>query len=180
MNEHQPAAREAEEQADLTSPGDASAIFIERFAADLAEAGMQRMASRVFACLLISEDGVLSAAELARQLQVSPAAVSGAVRYLAQLHLISRERQPGSRLLCYRLHQQVWYESLASRDTLARRWLASLQTGIAAAGPDSRAGQRLADTTEFLDYLREELDGMLRRWRERQAPDAAEGPAAGS
>ena len=31
--------------------------FVERFAADMTEAGMQRMASRVFACLLASRPG---------------------------------------------------------------------------------------------------------------------------
>ena len=46
---------------------------------------MQRMPARVFAALLASDDGALTSAELGEQLQVSPAAVSGAVRYLAQV-----------------------------------------------------------------------------------------------
>ena len=66
--------------------------FIERFALDLAEAGMARMPARVFAALLADDDGRLTAAELAELLQVSPAAISGAVRYLAQLRMVSRGR----------------------------------------------------------------------------------------
>ena len=46
----------------------------------LAEAGIARMPARVFAALLVTESGSLTAAELARQLHVSPAAVSGAAR----------------------------------------------------------------------------------------------------
>lgn len=68
--------------------------FVERFAADLTEAGMQRMASRVFACLLASEDGALTSVELSERLQASAAAISGAVRYLAQVGMISGSATP--------------------------------------------------------------------------------------
>lgn len=77
--------------------------FVERFAADLTEAGMQRMASRVFACLLASEEGALTSAELSERLQASPAAISGAVRYLAQVNMISLSSAipaPGASAIC--------------------------------------------------------------------------------
>ena len=78
---------------------DADAVrrFIERLASVLADAGFPRMPARVFAALLASEPGRLNAAELAELLQVSPAAVSGSVRYLSQVGLVSRESEPGSR-----------------------------------------------------------------------------------
>ena len=49
------------------------------------------MPARVFAALLASDSGRLTSAELSALLKVSPAAVSGAVRYLAQVNLVSRE-----------------------------------------------------------------------------------------
>jgi hypothetical protein len=52
--------------------------FIERFALNLVEAGMARMPARVFAGVLVAEDGRQTAAELAELLQVSPAAISPA------------------------------------------------------------------------------------------------------
>jgi DNA-binding transcriptional regulator GbsR (MarR family) len=76
--------------------------FIERFALTMAEAGMPRMAWRVLAAILSAEDGRCTAAELAEMLRVSPAAVSGAVRYLLQVELITREREPGERRHHYR------------------------------------------------------------------------------
>ncbi|MEV6184183.1 MarR family transcriptional regulator, partial [Streptomyces sp. NPDC052015] len=96
---------------------DAEAVskFVESFAAQLVEAGMQRMPARVFAALLASDSGTLTSAELGEQLQVSPAAVSGAVRYLAQQHMVSREREPGSRRERYRVHSDQWYELLTNR-----------------------------------------------------------------
>ena len=86
--------------------------FIERFALNLVEAGMARMPARVFAGVLVAEDGRQTAAELAELLQVSPAAISGAIRYLTQLRLVSREREPGERIDHYRISSDTWYEAV--------------------------------------------------------------------
>ncbi|CAL9507957.1 MULTISPECIES: GbsR/MarR family transcriptional regulator [Streptomyces] len=138
--------------------------FVERFAADLTEAGMQRMAARVFACLLASEDGALTSAQLSERLQASPAAISGAVRYLSQAGMISRQRDPGSRRERYLLHTDVWYTSFVHRDTLLSRWLTTLNTGADALGGNTPGGRRLAESAEFLAFLRKELGSLLERW----------------
>ncbi|CAG7643301.1 MarR family transcriptional regulator [Actinacidiphila bryophytorum] len=139
--------------------------FIERFAAQLVEAGMPRMPSRVFAALLVSPDGALSSAALADQLQISPAAVSGAVRYLAQAGLILRERDPGSRRELYRLHNDQWFETFTNREHMLVRWESTLRTGVYSVGEDSDAGRRLAETAAFFEFLQRELTGMMERWR---------------
>src|ERR1700730_19198199 len=77
--------------------------FIEKFAAVLSLAGFPAMPARVFVALLVTDAGRLTAAELADLLQISPAAVSGAVRYLGGLGLVDKERVPGSRRACYRV-----------------------------------------------------------------------------
>ena len=74
--------------------------YIERFAAVLVVAGFPPMPARVFVALLVTDSGHLTAAELAALLQISPAAVSGAVRYLIQLGLVHKERVPGCRRTC--------------------------------------------------------------------------------
>jgi DNA-binding transcriptional regulator GbsR (MarR family) len=149
--------------------------FIERFASELTDAGMQRMAARVFFALLASEDGVLTSAELGEQLQVSPAAVSGAVRYLAQVGMVGREREPGSRRERYRVHKNQWYESFASRDVLMKRWVNVMDEGVQALGPDTQAGRRVAETREFFRFLHDELGSMNERWEQRRAELEAEG-----
>ena len=57
----------------------------EGFASVLAESGLPRMPARVFTALLFCDAGGLTSAELTELLSVSPAAISGAVRYLSQL-----------------------------------------------------------------------------------------------
>lgn len=142
--------------------------FVERFAAELTEAGMQRMASRVFAALLASESASMTSAELAEQLRISPAAVSGAVRYLSQVNMVSRERDPGSRRDRYVLHNELWYETFTRRDQILTRWEKVLRDGAEILGRDTAAGARTAETAEFFEFLQEEMLGMMDRWRARK------------
>ena len=139
--------------------------FVEHFAAQLVEAGVPRMPARVFAALLASDTGTLTSAELGEQLQVSPAAVSGAVRYLAQVHLVSREREPGSRRERYRVHSDQWYEALTNREAIIKRWEDALREGVAGLGADTPAGARLAETLAFFEFLEKDVAGMMERWR---------------
>ncbi|MDH6580551.1 DNA-binding transcriptional regulator GbsR (MarR family) [Kitasatospora sp. MAP5-34] len=138
--------------------------FVERFAGVLADTGFARMPARVFAALLATDSGRLTAAELAENLQISPAAVSGAVRYLVQLNLVGREREPGSRRDRYRVHDDVWYEAAMRRDQMLVRWEGSLREGVTVLGADSPAGARMAESLAFFEFLRGELPALLARW----------------
>ena len=139
--------------------------FVEHFAAQLVEAGLPRMPARVFAALLSSDTGVLTSAELGERLRISPAAVSGAVRYLAQVHMISREREPGSRRERYRVHGDQWYEALANREAVIRRWEEALSEGVASLGSHTPAGRRLAETLAFFEFVQQEIPALMARWR---------------
>src|SRR5688500_19294450 len=70
----------------------------EQAAGMLTAAGLPRMPARVVMALVGSPDAGYSAAELADRLGVSPAAVSGAVRYLQSLRMIQRLARPGDRI----------------------------------------------------------------------------------
>ncbi|AJE41712.1 GbsR/MarR family transcriptional regulator [Streptomyces nodosus] len=139
--------------------------FVEHFAAQLVEAGVPRMPARVFGALLASDTGTLTSAELGEQLKISPAAVSGAVRYLAQVHLVSREREPGSRRERYRVHSEQWYEALTSREAVIKRWEDALRTGVTTLGADTPAGGRLAETLAFFEFIETEIAAVMERWR---------------
>jgi DNA-binding MarR family transcriptional regulator len=154
--------------------GEAIRRFIERFAAALTETGWPRMPARVFVALFANDEGRMTAAELAEKLQVSPAAISGAVRFLGQLGLTTRERDPGTRRDVYRVHDSVWYEAIARRDQVFDRWNASLLDGINVLGAGTPAGTRLEDTLDLFNFLREEMPHVYERW---QAQKAARTPA---
>jgi len=148
---------------------DAVRQFVERFALLLTEAGTARTPARVFACVLVEDSGRLTAAELAERLQVSPAAISGAVRYLTQAGLLVRGREPGSRRDHYAVHDNVWTDMYTSRMSLLRRWEQVVADGVEVLGTDRPAGRRLAETREFFAFLQSEVPGLIRRWEEHKA-----------
>jgi DNA-binding transcriptional regulator GbsR (MarR family) len=151
----------------MTESRDAEAVsrFVESFAAQLVEAGMPRMPARVFGALLASDEGMLTSAELGEQLKISPAAVSGAVRYLSQVHMVSREREPGSRRERYRVHADQWYEALTNREAVIKRWEDALRDGVTSLGSTTPAGRRIAETLAFFEFMETELAAMMERWR---------------
>jgi DNA-binding transcriptional regulator GbsR (MarR family) len=143
--------------------------FVERFASALVDAGLQRMDARVFAALHGTDSGRLTAAELAERLQVSPAAVSGAVRYLIQFNLIRREREPGSRRDHYVVDTDAWYEAIVNRDVVILRWQASAREGIEALGADTPGGKRMAESLAFFEFIYEELQELIAKWQKFKA-----------
>ena len=143
--------------------------YIERFASVLVAAGIPPMPARVFVALMVTDSGRLTAAELAEMLRISPAAVSGAVRYLIQLGLVLKEPVPGSRRDYYRMPDDVWHDMLRLRDQVMTRWTALVREGIDLVGPDTPAGARLAENAAFFEFVTKELPEVLTRWDEYRA-----------
>ena len=142
----------------------AIAAFVQRFAADLSDAGFPRMPARAFCALLSAESGSLTAAELAEQLKISPAAVSGAVRFLGQANLVTKERPAGARRDHYVVDENAWFQAITHREQLLTRWRSSLNDGANAVGLGSAAGRRLAESAAFLAFIQRETAEMLERW----------------
>jgi DNA-binding transcriptional regulator GbsR (MarR family) len=141
--------------------------YAERLAGELAAIGFPRMPARVLTALLVTEDGRLTSAELSEQLQASTAAISGAVRYLEQINIIYRVREPGSRRDHYRLYDDVWINSIRLRDQSILRLLDRFKEGTDVLG-DSAAGARMAETMDFFEFINHESDLMVQRWLEHR------------
>ena len=148
-------------------PDEAVSRFVEQFASTFVDSGMARMPSRIFAALLVSESGRLTAAELAKRLQASPAAVSGGVRYLLNVNLVRREREPGTRRDVI-VFDEDWYQMTVSTSPLLSRGPAQLREGMQILG-ESPASERMGETLAFLEFIDGERRGMLDRWRQHRA-----------
>jgi DNA-binding transcriptional regulator GbsR (MarR family) len=161
-----------------SAPRDRAAVraFIESFTGLLTQAGFPRTPARIFVALLTSDSSRLTAAQLAELLQTSPASVSGGVRYLVQVGLVTAEGEPGSRRQHYRMPADVWDEIVRLRNRQFARWVTELRDGVTALGADTPAGSRMADTVAYFEFLGAEMSGLLARWHERAA--GAETPAS--
>ncbi|HEX2895727.1 MAG TPA: MarR family transcriptional regulator [Marmoricola sp.] len=142
--------------------------FVQRMASSLHQAGLARVPSLVFAALLIDDDGRMTSAELAEALHVSPASVSGAVRYLEQISMLRRERERGSRRDVYVVEDQTWHTALMRRDQVYAPMIAALSEGLQAVPDTTPAHRRMVVTRAFFAFVNEEMQGLADRWERRR------------
>ncbi len=140
-------------------PTEAVRGFVDRLAASLTATGLPRMTARVFVCLLTADTGGLTAADLVRRLQVSPASVSKSIGYLEAMELVARRPDPGGRRERYLIDDDVWFRAWQA-DTGAHAEVATAaQRGIEVFGAESAAGARLAEMGQFFARLSEQMSG---------------------
>jgi DNA-binding transcriptional ArsR family regulator len=138
---------------------DVQHAFVTELASALTATGMPRMASRVFASLATSTADTMTAADLVRDLGVSPASVSKAIGYLEGMELVERHLEPSSRKERYRVGDDVWTRAVRA-DSRGHASVADVaDRGIALFGDDSPAGIRLAHMGRFFTSLTEQLRG---------------------
>jgi DNA-binding transcriptional regulator GbsR (MarR family) len=141
------------------APASQPAGFAEEFAGRLARTGLPRMCARVFAGLLVSESGSLTASDLAQRLSVSPASISKAVGYLEEMNLLSRTPDAGTRRERYVIGDDVWQRAWQT-DTGAHAAVAeAAQRGVELFGAESPAGIRLRKMGQFFGWLAAQMTG---------------------
>ena len=145
---------------------------VERIGAALTSAGLARLPSRVFAALLADDDGRMTSAELVEVLAVSPAAVSGAVKFLEHLGWSRRERERGSRRDVYVVEEDAWQRALLQTEQTYGPIRQAMDAAVCVAGPQAR--RRLTMSREFLVFVQEEMSAMAGRWDERRRQLEAE------
>ncbi|MEV6101769.1 helix-turn-helix domain-containing protein [Nocardia sp. NPDC051981] len=133
--------------------------FVDRFATLLAATGLPRMTARVFVRLLTADADGLTAADLVRELQVSPASVSKSIGYLEAMELVVRQPDSGGRRQRYLIDDDVWLRAWQA-DTGAHGEIAiAAQQGIEIFGADTTPGARLAKMGQFFARLSEQMRG---------------------
>ena len=143
--------------------------YVERMGAALSDAGLQRLPSRVFAALTVDDDGRMTSAELVEALGVSPASVSGAVRYLSQIGFVHRERERGTRRDVYVVDDDAWLQATMRGDQAYAPMVAALDDALRDLDGGSRAHRRLLLMREFLVFVGDEMGGIAERWLAHRA-----------
>ncbi|MFD8482395.1 helix-turn-helix domain-containing protein [Kitasatospora sp. NPDC059673] len=127
--------------------------------------GMSRMPARVLAALMVTDEGALSAAELAQRLQVSPASISKAVAFLDEQTMIRRERDDRRRER-YLIDGDIWYQATIASARANAAVVATIREGIPVLGPGTPAATRLENIARFLDFVSDGLFRMAEQARE--------------
>lgn len=144
--------------------------FVEQMAMLFADWGFPRMSARVLITLMAAEERGLTAGGLAERLKASPAAISGAVRYLGQVGLVTRESVPGSRSDLYLLPDDAWYTGTATKQGLFTQIITVTEKGIEPlGGPGTKAGARMAEMRDFFSFAQQEMAAVLDKWKALRA-----------
>jgi DNA-binding transcriptional regulator GbsR (MarR family) len=144
--------------------------FQNRVAGMLVTAGFPRMPARVMMALMVSEDG-LTAAEIARGLASSAAAVSGAVRYLQLLGFVARIPVSGSRRDRYAIVKS-WYAMTMTNVVVYEQVSSAAAEGAATLPEGSAARARVLEMSDFFAFVQNRLVELMREWEERSTSGA--------
>ncbi|MEU6273230.1 helix-turn-helix domain-containing protein [Streptomyces populi] len=144
---------------------EAVAEYEETFTTVLMASGVSRIPARVLTCLFTSDAGSLTASELARRLQVSPASISKAITFLESQSLVRRERGEGRRdryIVDNDLFYQATIASARANDEVVR----TARQGVAVLGRGTPAATRLENVARFLDFISESITRAAEQARE--------------
>jgi DNA-binding transcriptional regulator GbsR (MarR family) len=155
-------------------------LLAEEFGLLYEEMGGTRMAGRIAAWLLLCDPPVQSLTAIADGLGVSKAAVSTAARSLLQAGMAERVSEPGRRGDSYRalaghMDSVLHLERIDALSKLVHRCLDLV------ADRDQRRSNcvLLHELSDFLDFLKAEIPGLVERWQSlRNSSRAVEADAA--
>jgi DNA-binding transcriptional regulator GbsR (MarR family) len=137
---------------------DAEAVheFEEAFTTLFMQSGLPRISAGVLTCLLTTDAGSVTAAELAQRLEVSPASVSKSISFLEGQGLVRREPGEGRRER-YVADNDAWYSSMVSTARSNAQLAETARQGVAVLGRATPAGERLESIARFMDFISESL-----------------------
>ncbi|MFH9349409.1 helix-turn-helix domain-containing protein [Kitasatospora sp. NPDC017646] len=137
---------------------DAEAVraFEEVLTTVMMQSGMPKMMARVLACLYVTDEGSLTAAELVERLQVSPATVSKSIAFLDSQGMVRRERDERRRER-YFMDDDMWYRSMMVSARTTAELVGTTRQGVGILGAGTPAGARLENTARFLDFISEAI-----------------------
>lgn len=146
---------------------DAAAVadYEETLTVVLMGSGLPRMTARVLASLFIADTGSLTASELARHLQVSPASVSKAISFLESQSLVRRERADGRRDR-YVVDDELFYQATLAGAKANAQLAETARQGVAVLGRETPAAVRLENIARFMDFVGESIARAAEQARE--------------
>lgn len=145
--------------------------YIEDFGIFFEQLGVQRMAGRILAWLLICDPPEQTMGEITQALQASKSSISTTLRQLVQFRMVERVSIPGIRADYYRVSRNFWREAMEDSLRKFRTFQQLADEGLALL--DGEAPQRRARLEEMRDlysFLLREFPALAEQWyTERKA-----------
>ena len=146
---------------------DAKRAYIEELGLIYEQSGMQRMAGRVLAALLVAEPAEQTADELAGTLQASRGSISSATRYLIQQGFIERMAKPGERRDYYRNKPGAWITMMRRGTEQFRTFKEMAERGLNLLhSDDTEVPRGLKEMRDFYAVVERDLPEIFAKWEQ--------------
>lgn len=143
--------------------------FIESMGQFFEHYNLPRIGGRILALLQLV-DRPLTLDDMAQMLEVSRASISTNIRLIVASGLAEPISFPGDRRDYYHVTATTWDQSLVVSIESIRVMQRIAERGLAAMTPDdTTARTHLTEMIDFCEFALEEYEGMMQRWRARQA-----------
>lgn len=139
---------------------------VESFSLMFEEFGFPRMAGRIFAFLILSEEPYVTQSELTDLLQASTGSVSTMVRLLEQLGFVERLSLPGHRRDRFKLRRDPLVEMSKRRIEGAIHMIDIIEKAKHHKEIGPAATDRLERAESFYRFFHVEMELALMRWLE--------------
>lgn len=153
---------------DTPETEDAIDNMIERFSLVFERFGFQRMAGRIFALMLLSEEPMVTQAQLAEYLKASTGSISTMIRLLEQLGFVERVSVPGHRSDRFRLTEDPLVEMTVRRLEGGRQVIEIIRETRRSHAIGPKADERLALAEDFYVFFMEYMSTAFDEWREHR------------
>ena len=140
--------------------------FIERAGLLWEQDGLPRIAGRIFALALISEES-LSLDEIAESLSVSKASVSNDTRLLEHMGFIERVSRPGDRKDYYQSNERSFERAIGERVRRMHQLRELIESGRALAVESPTVRERLEDHSLAFTHMTRALEAALEELKAR-------------
>ena len=139
--------------------------FIERMGLYYEHLGVPRIGGRILGLLMMARRP-LTLDDMAHLLRVSRASISTNARMNVAVGMVRHVSLPGDRRDYYEFRPDAWEGRLAVGKPSTIELRDIVTEGLSALSPaNSEGSARLAEALEFCDFLLEEIDGTVDRWR---------------
>ncbi len=139
---------------------------IETFSLIFEQFGFPRMAGRIFAYLIVTEEPYVTQAELTELLQASTGSISTMVRLLEQIGFVQRVSLPGHRRDRFRIQPDPFVEMSKRRIEGTVRMIDIVNKAKMSKDMGPSAVERLERAESFYRFFHVEMELALVRWLE--------------
>ena len=131
--------------------------------------GMQPAVARIVGLLFVSDQPQMTFDEISEALHLSKSATSNALNLLLQTGQIEYTTFSGERKRYFRLKLSNWREGFTKKiDQMISFKTSLLEALELKADKHSEDSRNIGQLIEFLDFLHQELPGLLEKWEQRK------------